>query len=118
MMKTYSVFFNYTIKCGDEPIHTEIIRAEISENNKNIETQRVQHLVKMTLFSILFARDSMSFYSRVRPIRERALLTKQRLDNFLDPLVCEDAEEQWKDQMKNRDKTLGYFLDESLQDHY
>jgi len=115
------LYFVYTLKCGEELIHKEIIKvkpikAGIVTDDKHIFSgyQSIIFRLRSEILNILYARDSMSFDSRVRPIRERIEETKKKGEIDLTILDIGNPEEQYKQQMDTRDKSLGYLLDDSI----
>lgn len=110
------IYFVYTLKCDEELIHTEIIKAVPIVKDSTVSDKRhsISFRLRTVLINILYARDSMSFHSRVKPIRVRIDETKKRLDITLELLDSNNPEEQYKQQMDNRDITLGYLLDDSI----
>lgn len=109
-------FYVYTVKCGEQLMHSEIIKVVHHKEDKLIEGQRrsISFRLRIALFNILYARDSMSFYSSVRPIRERIEKTKMKLTVCLLPLNSVNPEEDFKQQNETRDKQLGYLLHEII----
>jgi hypothetical protein len=106
-------FFVCTLKCGEQLIHTEIIKAVpvIEGTSVSGKLHSINFRLRTVLINILYARDSMSFHSRVRPIRERIEETKKKTEISLILLDSNNVEEQYQHKLDNRDNSLGYLVE-------
>lgn len=106
-------FYTYTINCGEEVIHTEIIKVLSVNKEKAFQDKCLDMMTRLRVVmnNILYAHDSMSFHSRVRPIRERFEATKKKHEITITFLDSDNPEEQYKHYLETRDVSLGYLLD-------
>ena len=103
-------FYVVDIWGGKTLVHSEIVKV-VKKTTQPMSTFHFRTLILETLF----AKDSMSSYSSVRPIRERLKETKERLTYN----VREGGSlAEYDKQVAARSKHSGYLFEEQILDYY
>ncbi len=119
-----SLFVKAKVLQGIKVIHEEIVKItdvkeEDFKDTPNMAFSLLSYRLKKAMLETLFARDSMSMHSRVRPIRERMdEENKAGIFGREVELIPEGGELLYKEQMEGRDPYLGYMFDEPIKHHY